>query len=398
MTRDYGRPQKSAAHGFHQSLPNGRGSGELVLNSTHVSFNNEHGSVTLPLSGIQIKMGGANDRLVFFSHPKFPEWSIYTADRNILKSPFLKAKTELLTQIKKAKRTRILGWSSLVLIATIVIMLPVFIIFSMDTITAAIAPSIPIEYEESIGESAWAQVKLDSQILDMPEVIEPFNRLISPLLAVAESERYVFKVHIVKSDELNAFALPGGIIAINSGLILAAQSGEEILGVLAHEIAHVTEQHGVRSVIGTAGIILTVQAMFGDVSGLLGLIVDAGPLLLRQSYSRAFESQADERGFDLLVDANINPQGMVTFFNRIIDERDEKLDQIEDQDTRDLIELTSGLLSTHPETEVRVIDIEKRLEKIDMIFRPLNPSFLELKEAINMQITKDNNEEVSDEK
>ena len=98
-----------------------------------------------------------------------------------------------------------------------------------------------------------------------------------------------------------------------------------VLGVLAHEISHVTEQHGVRQIMARAGVALTAQALLGDVNGMMAMIAAATPMLLSQSYSRDFESDADEHGFDLLEKADIDPNGLVSFFEKIMEEEKARL-------------------------------------------------------------------------
>ncbi len=383
--------QQYDGQAFHHSLPKGRSSGQLQLDASQLTFSNQSLTpsvkVTLPLADIRIKLGGASNRLVFFEHPAYPDWSLYTADRSILKSPHLANHDEIIQQVNTARGTRILGWASFAAGFMLIVLLPLMVLFSMDTITGWVAPAIPVKIEQTLGDSAWAQVELNNTTLDSDDITAPLKRLIAPLLEAAGTERYDLKVHIIDSAELNAFALPGGNIALNSGLILSAQSSEEVLGVLAHEIIHVTEQHGVRNVLGTAGIFVIVQAMLGDFTGLVGILVDAGPLLLRLSYSRDFESEADDKGFDLLLKANIDPAGMPHFFNRIINQQAEKMAKIDNEEVRELSELSSEYLSSHPQTLDRIEAIEKRLSTLNQSFNHSNHNLLQLQQAIR---TKEN--------
>jgi Zn-dependent protease with chaperone function len=387
MNQSHGQTEQFDGHAFHEQLPKGRASGQLALGTTHLSFNSDAKSVSLPLTDIRIKMGGANNRLVFFEHPSYPDWSLYTADRDILKSEYLSNHNELIQQVNTAKGTRILGWAGFGAGLILVVLLPLMVFLSMDTISGWVAPAIPADVEQKLGDSAWSQVETNSTVLEDLEVTESLQRLIAPLLSAAQNERYEFNVHIIESSELNAFALPGGNIAINTGLILAAQSSEEVLGVLAHEIIHVTEQHGVRNVIGTAGIVVMTQALFGDFTGLLGVLVDAGPVLLRLSYSRQFESEADNKGFDLLVKANIDPRGMPAFFTRIIEDQAHKKAKTEDEPDGDLEQMSNEYLSSHPQTLARIKAIEKRLATLNQSFTHSNYDLNRLQQAIKNTIT-----------
>src|SRR5690606_38514769 len=167
---------------------------------------------------------------------------------------------------------------------------------------------------------------------------------------------------------------PGGYIVLNAGLILEADSASELLGVLAHEITHVREQHGVRGLIQAAGNFAVIQALFGDVSGVLATVAGAAPLLLNQSYSRGFETQADVQGLELLEKAGIDPHGLVTFFEKLIEQEKKRLAEIEDADTRDLVSGAMDFLSSHPATEKRIEALKERIKDSPQGYRNLMPS------------------------
>ncbi|MCW8875761.1 MAG: M48 family metallopeptidase [Kangiellaceae bacterium] len=348
-------------HGFHDNLPGGRSSGSLSISQSHIRFETKSEKVEFPIQGARVTLGGASDRLVFFSHPAKPDWKVYTADRSVLRLPQLKANPNVNQQLHKAKRRRVFNWSVFAAICLIIVGAPLFLIFSMDRITGWIAPNVPAEWEQELGQSVWAQISIEHQILENEQAVKRLDEFIAPLLDAAKSERYQYRVAIVNDPQINAFALPGGYIAINSGLILAAESGEEVLGVLAHEISHVTHQHGIRSLMGNVGIFITVQALFGDVSGLLGAVANAAPLLLNQSYSRGFETEADDAGFELLSKAKIPQEGLVSFFERLKALEEEKLKELGDEQAALWLKGSLGLLSSHPATQDRIEAMRQKL-------------------------------------
>ena len=137
-------------------------------------------------------------------------------------------------------------------------------------------------------------------------------------------------------------------MAIHTGLLLKANSAEEVAGVMAHELAHVTEQHGVSNLIEAAGLYLLVTALFGDTTGLLAMIANNAPALLQMKFSRDHEREADKRGFEFLMAAEIDPQGMVSFFKKMHLHQEEKgTNTIPD------------FLSTHPATTKRINNLEQ---------------------------------------
>ena len=121
---------------------------------------------------------------------------------------------------------------------------------------------------------------------------------------------------IIEADEVNAFALPGGKIVIHSGLLTRAESWEEVAGVLSHEIAHVTQRHHIRGVISKLGVFTIVSFLIGDGTAVAATISEMGGQLESLAYSRSFEKEADNKGWDFLEQANINPEGMIVFFQK----------------------------------------------------------------------------------
>src|SRR5690606_32430743 len=131
--------------------------------------------------------------------------------------------------------------------------------------------------------------------------------------------------------------------------ISAAETPEEVAGVVAHEIAHVTEQHSMRQIISSTGLFLIIQAFLGDASGLLGALADNSYFLLNQKFSRDHEREADEKGMELLIAANIDPQGMISFFETLEEEHADMPSAL-------------NMISTHPATKERIKDSTRMLE------------------------------------
>ena len=338
--------------------------------------------VSLPLSGLRIKLGGASDRLVFFEHDAYPEWSIYTSDLQVLKAPVLIAHPELTASIAQMRGRRRRNRALLIVVALLALALPVGLYFSMSGLTAAAARQVPVEWEQKLGQSAFAQYRLQHELLDDKETEAELKALTEPLTAAIRDARYPFEFHVVRDSDLNAFALPGGVVVINSGLIERADNASELLGVLAHEISHVTERHGVRNIISSAGIVLTAQVLIGDASGLLATIASAAPLLLNQSYSRDFERDADARGVALLMAANIDPHGMQKFFEKMIEHEKKMLSQVGNDKAADAMKSLSRFLSTHPATEERIERIQQLSRDTKGPYRDLDPAFARLKAHI----------------
>ena len=353
-------------HGFHKSLPNGKASGTITVSSGMIRFEpgvSDVKSESFPIEGCEFSLGGASDRLVFIRHPSRPEWSFYTSDRGILNNPLLQNVPSIALQLQKAKRTRWFNHSVVVAVLVAMVMIPLVLFSSMDTITGFAAKQVPAEWEHKMGETVYAQYQIGEQLMSEEDTKKHLLPIVDPLLMALDNPRFTPQFSIVNDPEINAFALPGGFVVINSGLILAADSADEMLGVLAHELSHVTEQHSVRNIISAASVYLSIDLLLGDVSGLLAMIADAAPLLLNQQFSRGFEREADVKGYELLTRANINPKGLASFFEKLVAEQEKQLEKVEDETTRELMIAAQGLLSTHPATEERIAYILSLVEK-----------------------------------
>ncbi|MDP2226857.1 MAG: M48 family metallopeptidase, partial [Moraxellaceae bacterium] len=262
-------------------------------------------------------------------------------------------------------------WGALVGLAAMVVLAVLLLWFSLDSLSAVAARQVPADWERGLGKSVMQQFRASSDFLDDKEAERLLAPLTSPLVQAVPGDRHRFRFHIVKNPAINAFALPGGEIAIHSELILRAQSAPELQGVLAHEIAHVTEQHGLRAVIRSTGLFIVAQALIGDASGVMAALANAGPLLINQSYSRRFEHEADEKGLELLLAAKVDPKGLTDFFRTIQAEEKRQKDRLKKELPEEAgknaealegaLEGALGYLRSHPETPERIAALEKRI-------------------------------------
>ena len=342
----------------------------------------------IPYEGVVLKLGGASNRLVFIQHPSLPDWTVFTSDRSLLKDPQLRDQSKLVGQLNRARAVRKFNWLLLTAVILLVIAVPALFLLQMDQISARLARQIPVEWEQKLADTALAQYRIDQELLD-EAIAEPLlEPLVKPLIEALEQPRYQFEFHIVNDSSVNAFALPGGKVVIHSGLIMEAQSAAELMGVLGHEINHVTEQHGLRNVIGSVGVYVTVSALIGDVNGLLASLATYAPLLLNQSYSRGFEREADERGVELLWAAGVDPQGLVQFFRKLVEREQRMLDEIDNDQGRDAMQTALKFLSTHPGSEQRIQYLQELIDsRSERQYHNYDIEFQRLKAEVTDYIT-----------
>lgn len=377
-------PNEYPCHAFHPDLAGGKSSGTMHIHASQIVFVIKGEHVNFPLAGLEIKTGGASNRLVFFHHVSLSDWTLYTSDRSVLNHAFLKAHSSLSPLLLKAKKQRAFGWLVLASVCIAIVMAPLMVILNMDHVSAVVAKKVPVEWEQTLGTSTLAQYRVNKDFLDDKQAQQLLDPLTNDLIAALPNSRYTYHFYIVHDASLNAFALPGGKVVIHSSLVLNAESAEELLGVLAHEITHVEAQHGIRNVIGSAGLYVIAGAIFGDVSGILAVAAGAAPLLLSQRYSRGFETESDVEGFKLLQKANINPRGLASFFDKLMKEEESLLDNIEDSDTRDVLEDALGFLSTHPASEARIQKLQALADEMQAnhAYTDLSVEFIALQQHV----------------
>ena len=381
-------------HAFNNNLPKGKISGELTVYESSIECKIAGSSHSIPLAGLAIKMGGASNRLVFLNHPSIPDWNFYTSDRSILNNAFLRRHEPLKQSLRKARSVRLLNWVLLAIVTLTIILLPLLFFTKADNISKLIARQIPLEWEQQLGNAAYKQFMMSAQPMDEQVTADLLHPMTTHLQQALINNSYDFTFTVVNNAELNAFALPGGYIVIYSGLVLKAESAEELLGVIAHEIAHVTEQHGIRNMVASAGTFAVIASLLGDLSGISGAIATTAPLLINQSYSRDFEREADEIGYKLLVDANINPQGLTQFFDKMLEKEKLAFANIENENVRDTVINSTIFLSSHPTTEERI----KRLQNMESNkvkgFRDLSAEFDQLQLAVKQFVASNTSEEI----
>ncbi len=375
-----------SATAFNPSLTDGRATIELALDADSCSFapptvsSSSFTKVRLPFNGIKLERGGANNRVIFLSHPSYPAWRIAVSDPAFVKalsalnSEALKDNLKVANKIQQ--RGRVVTLSVVVVLAGILYGLYLM----KDPAVRVLADTLPLSWEQQAGEKLFALHRASGKIVDDAKVKESLQRFIDPLVVELKKTGYDPKVFIEKSEELNAFALPGGYVVLNSEVLQRADSPEEVLGVLAHEFAHVSERHVLRGLISTIGIYFGVSILIGDYAGSFAALGDALPHLINLSFSRDYEREADNIGVSFLQRANINPRGMVSFFKKI-EEEEKKVAAISD------IPASLSFLSTHPNTVERVAALEKKLLEIEAgkkeaDYLALTTVFNELKAAL----------------
>ncbi len=216
--------------------------------------------------------------------------------------------------------------------------------------------------ERTLGQTIMREARRDPTYYDDAEVTDYITRVGNRLAARGSDARQEFEFFLMRDPQINAFALPGGFIGVHTGLILAAQSESEMAGVVAHEIAHVTQRHIARMInnqqtnqwVSLAAMALAILAARSN-SQVAEAAAAIGPALAVQqqlNFSRDFEREADRMGLQLLDKAGFDPQAMAIFFERL------------QRATRVYEGGAPSYLRTHPMTHERIADIQNRAQEL----------------------------------
>jgi predicted Zn-dependent protease len=213
--------------------------------------------------------------------------------------------------------------------------------------TKLAADLIPRSWERMLGKAVFMAVSSSTKMLDDAEIASALQKELEPLLAVTAKSGYTFEFHISRELDTNAFALPGGSLVINAGTILKSSRAEELLGVVAHEMAHVTNRHSTRQIVTLLGLYAVADIVFGGTIGMIAAGGQGAVYLLRQGFSRDQEREADREGLQYLNEARIDPFGLVEFFTKGREEQ-QRIPLVGS------VEQYVGFLNTHPGTDERI--------------------------------------------
>ena len=219
--------------------------------------------------------------------------------------------------------------------------------------------ALPDYQARSIGASSVRQLEASGAFLDDPEVNAYLDQLGHRLVSSSAEITGSFAFFAIDSPEINAFALPGGYVGVNSGLILATNNESELASVLAHEISHITQQHVARQlqaqsgsqIAALAGLLAAVVAAGsgnGEMASAAIAGVTAGQLQSQINFTRENEEEADRLGFKLLIHSGFDGRGMAELFRTL-----QQRNRLAESDQ-------PSWLRSHPLTTQRIAEAEDR--------------------------------------
>lgn len=220
-----------------------------------------------------------------------------------------------------------------------------------------VACAVSQQEERQMGEDYVVQINAELPIVGDPEINRYINVLGDSLARLTSRADLDWRFFIVDARDVNAFAVPGGFVYVNRGLIERTQTMDELAGVLGHEISHVVKRHTVKQMqkaqkanVGVNLGCILIPSVCGSRAGNAAINVAGGALFAK--FSRGDEAEADIEGFNNVVRARISPKGMVTMFQRLIEERNRRPGGVE------------AWFATHPLEEDRIAAIQARINSM----------------------------------
>jgi Zn-dependent protease with chaperone function len=321
--------------------------GTATLDFLNLGFTGGDLNLQFPTQNLRFHSSETGE--IVFRHPDVPNrWIV--AEAGILSHPVFQKRNELRAQLREwqqsleSKR----GWKLTGIFLGVFIALSLLIPWLGKLMVRGVVARVPVTWEEKLDQSILEDIRAEAVLLENPELVAHLNKVIAAIQKGVPRDAHKIKILIALDPTPNAHALPGGTVVVNIGL-LENTPPEQIAGVLAHELGHVTARHGLRTLVGAVGPALLLRLFAGDEGGLFSLVSQGSHFLVVQSVSRDHEREADELAWRYLTRAKIEPNGLRQFLERI-------------QKEFPAGELPKSF-SSHPPTPERIARLEELSEK-----------------------------------
>lgn len=192
--------------------------------------------------------------------------------------------------------------------------------------------------EQKLGELLWEVFKKSDQEVKNPIVLNAVDSIVNKICSANKIDRKSIKVHVLKNDEINAFALPDGHLIVYSALIENAENPEELSGVIGHEIAHIELNQVMKKLVKEIGLSVLISMTTGN--GGPEVIKETAKMLSSSAFDRKMEKEADMKSVEYLVEAKINPEPFADFLYTLAEKEDPSLKYL-------------SWISTHPDSKER---------------------------------------------
>ena len=276
----------------------------------------------VPLAALTSSGGGWDGRAVHLSWFRDGQTYALTLDVDAARAlggalpPEVAAEIDRLGQAARRQERR--ARFTLPTVAFVLVGLPLLVLLLLflmrDQLVEAALRRLPTSVDAQLGHLVHEQVKASGKLVASGPEVDAVRAMGTRLVAAAPAHDFTFRFEVLRDPTVNAFASPGGVIVVHTGLLAAAESPDQVAGVLAHEITHVLHRHSMRQMVFAVGLAGVVQLLLGSPEGAIGVLTDATYELSSLGFSREQERDADRGGLDLLRDARLPATGLIRFF------------------------------------------------------------------------------------
>jgi Zn-dependent protease with chaperone function len=355
------------ARAFHPDLGNEPIDGTIFFTANSLTFQGGETAIDMSLERLDAQLEDVGEGRLIFRDPAHLEWTIITSDMSILEMRSIPAIQSVAEQLESSASRRELSRRGKMVVYFLVGAGLAFWLgmLAIGAMVRSIVARLPPEMEQEVGTGLLNELKGELQFSSDTNQVARLTTMAQPLLrALPASQQWKF--YIVEEESPNAFALPGGHIVVTDGLLKMAERPEELLGVVAHEVAHVTEKHGFRHTIASAGPFLVFQVFLSGRGGALGAVAGGSAFLVDASFSQEYEKEADDVGWKYMISANIDPRGMIEMFHKL------KVIEASEHFT----EVIPKAFQSHPDLDKRIARLEKKWKRL-----PRKAGFIQLESA-----------------
>jgi predicted Zn-dependent protease len=231
-----------------------------------------------------------------------------------------------------------------------------FVLKQVDWVGIFHVEEVSKKTEEKLGDLYWELIKTTNHEIKSEKVKNPVEELFLHLIEKNGLEDEDIKFHLVDNEQVNAFALPHGHLVVYSGLVKNCRNEAELMGVMGHEIAHITQKHVMKKLVKEVGLSVLISATTGGKGGTI--IQQTLKTLSSTAYDRELESEADRISVDYLVSADVDPNPFADFLLRLSENEKDVPDQF-------------FWISTHPESQKRAKAIRDIILDLDVEPKPV---------------------------
>jgi hypothetical protein len=322
--------------------------GRFILNRGELRFESSTAPFMLPLEQVVVELGNDED-WIGLGDRRQPELKFFVARLILEDERFVQAmpiRRQLEAVLGRRELLRRVG-------VTLGFLLVFGLVAWVGSMAAgwgvrSVAKGISVKHEVEFGDEAFKEIESKLALINNTNALAQLADVAAPLLPSVPARGIPFKFYIAVGRP-NAFALPGGRIVVTTGLLELLDKPEELVGVLAHESAHIAQRHAFQHMISGKGPIFLLEILTGSRDKMLNVMAYPSELLIYESFSQRYEKEADAFGWNYLVAAKINPHGLI-----------EALQKLKNYERESSLTNRASAFDSHPDLAKRIQWLEAK--------------------------------------